>query len=215
MNTIEQLITAFPKATKAACGNDTIINRIAFAGRVRGYALKHGIGDYVFDSFEQLMSKIEERIEAEAPLTDQAIEAMKWSVLPNNDHDVVMGSGFSFRCNNPLAAQNLTSTQHACVDRLHAEIKRLRKAEPVAQQAKEFFAAISRPNTAEEDAAIEEGMLVERKAKAFDAIADRIVTIQPQPASWCVWHVPGAPVFTQTLLEAVEAALAAKEKPNE
>ena len=56
---------------------------------------------------------------------------------------------------------------------------------------------------------------LERKAKAFDTIADRSVTIQPQPASWCVWHVPGAPVFTQTLLEAVEtaieAAIAAKE----
>ena len=52
---------------------------------------------------------------------------------------------------------------------------------------------------------------LDRKATAFDLIAGRHVTVQPNPASWCVWHLPGAPVFAQTLLEAVEIAATALE----
>lgn len=127
MTALQELFTNHKLALEACGINATVTSRFAVSIKVRDYAYLNNVGDFAFDSIETLLGLIEAKCKAEAPLTDEEIEATKWTISRNDDKVVVGRGGFEFHCNFPQAAMNLTQVQHACIDRLAAEIKRLRK----------------------------------------------------------------------------------------
>lgn len=126
MTALQELFTNHKLALEACGINATVTSRFAVSIKVRDYAYLNNVGDFAFDSIETLLGLIEAKCKAEAPLTDEEIEAMKWrsggySVF---HHEI---KGGCVLCHNDEEAEDAVAAQHACIDRLAAEIRRLRK----------------------------------------------------------------------------------------
>lgn len=110
MTALRELFTNHKLALEACGINATVTNRLVVATKVRDFANLNNVGDFAFDSIETLLGLIEAKCKAEAPLTDEDINAMLWE--PEELYDD--------RASN-------TRWHNACIDKLHAEIKRMRK----------------------------------------------------------------------------------------
>jgi hypothetical protein len=115
MTTLQDLLANHPLAVEAIVKWNAGIHLDRYddkdaADRVHLFAALNKIGTPYLDSIETLLGLIEAKCKAEAPLTDEDINAMLWE--PEELYDD--------RASN-------TRWHNACIDKLHAEIKRMRK----------------------------------------------------------------------------------------
>lgn len=125
MTTLTELLASHPLAVEAI-DLQSVHNRYTVATKVRDYANLNGVGDFAFDSIETLLDLIESKLKAERGLSDKEIEDMKWSFCGCRVEHAGMPCGH-FSCFNETGRKVAIAAQHAIVDALHAEIKRLRK----------------------------------------------------------------------------------------
>jgi len=110
--TLEDLLNRHPRAAKGInLGEYGPQRHLAAIARIRDYAYLNNIGDHAMDSVADLLAAIESHLKASEPLSDEEIELMKWGGVNT--------IGDSWR--------SIAEAQHADIDRLHAEIRRLRK----------------------------------------------------------------------------------------
>jgi F0F1-type ATP synthase delta subunit len=120
--TLEQLLAKYPKAVKAiGIADYKQRDRLRVIIRIKDYAYANSIGDHAMDSVADLLAAIEAHITATEPLSDEAIEAMKWHMRR------------PLRSLAEVGLEWMESSHNADIDRLHAEIKRLRKEKPDAR----------------------------------------------------------------------------------
>ena len=123
------LVARYPRAVKAvdAWNNGTPLgsaDEFTFSNNVRAYAARNNVGSPWLQGVEALLGAIEMKA-AEEPLSDEEIEAMKWSV---DGSWLKGGRDFAYSCGLPRNAEYIAAAQHACIDVLLAEIKRVRGA---------------------------------------------------------------------------------------
>lgn len=125
------LIERFP-LTAEACKLDADMSRHHFSEHVRDYAWDNKVGDFAFDSVEQLMQSIESHLAAKPkPLTEEDIGRMRWKMgseprlgRPLN----VVGQQFKrgqFTALDSVEAKDAVTAHNADIDRLWAEVQRL------------------------------------------------------------------------------------------
>lgn len=133
--TLEQLLVKYPKAVAAvdqwnAPRKVLSLNAYDAINSIREYAYMKEIAtadDCGMLSLADLLAVIESHLTATEPLTDEEIELMKWT----HEGGVVGPSGYvSFHAYNAEDAANAVACHNADIDRLHAEIRRLREAAP-------------------------------------------------------------------------------------
>lgn len=134
MTTLQQLLAAHPEAVKDIDdpinrGDSPILSELepwAAARTIRAYAWNNGYGDdsYILD-IESLLTAIDAKLKAERGLTDAEIEGMKWKAEGRGVmHNEIVGS--QIVCLDDEEANDAVAAQHACVDRLWQDIRRLR-----------------------------------------------------------------------------------------
>lgn len=123
--TLEELLSKYPKAVKAiGIADYKQRDRLGVIVRIKDYAYLNNIGDHAMDSVADLLAAIESHLTASEPLTDEEIEKMKWDYRGAR----VGPPGFiALHAANAENAANACAAQNADIDRLHAEIRRLRK----------------------------------------------------------------------------------------
>lgn len=129
--TLEELLKQHPKAVKAiGIADYKQRNRLSVIVRIKDYAYANSIGDHAMDSVADLLAAIEAHITASEPLGDEEIEAMKWKKNAD-DRIVVRWCGNTGVCEgwNDHHTKWLFEGHNADIDRLHAEIRRLRKGD--------------------------------------------------------------------------------------
>jgi len=136
--TLHQLLDAHPKAVAAIAAqiespewgkadfSPRSIGEWGYSEDIRRYCRLRGIGSPL-DPIASLLSAIEERLAADASLTDEQIEGMKWA--PENDRTIVLSwCGHQFWCftTSNECRRRLLGSHEECVNALLAEIRRLR-----------------------------------------------------------------------------------------
>lgn len=141
--TLHQLLAAHPKAVEAIQDGFQLLNgQLAkfddrdATDKIRLYAALRKIGNPYLDSIASLLSAIEAKLAADAPLSDEEIEGMKWRARANSsiivEHETIEDGYFC--AGSEENRDDAVSAQHACIDRLAREIRRLRaKCGEVAQ----------------------------------------------------------------------------------
>lgn len=130
--TISDLLAAHQKSVKAIedsyqmlAGTLSKFDDEDIAFKIRIYARMQKIGSSYLDSIETLLGLIEANLKAAARLADEEIDGMRWERVSGG------GIGIDHRIRYALNEENrvdLTGAHNSCIDKLHAEILRLRAA---------------------------------------------------------------------------------------